>query len=45
MADEHKPFVPQNVEMKEFTIGMEAVEDPERILSEWVVQSYRGTLG
>jgi uncharacterized oligopeptide transporter (OPT) family protein len=21
MADEHKPFVPQNVEMKEFTIG------------------------
>lgn len=36
-------LIAQNTGQKEFTIGSEAVEAPDKVLSEWVVASYRGS--
>jgi hypothetical protein len=36
-------LVAQNSGQKEFLIDKEAVESPDRVLSEWVVASYRKT--
>jgi endopeptidase Clp ATP-binding regulatory subunit ClpX len=35
-------LVAQNTGRREFTVDLEAVENPDKILSEWVVASYRG---
>jgi hypothetical protein len=35
-------LVAQNLGREEFTIDVDAVEAPDRVLSDWVVASYRG---
>jgi ATP-dependent Clp protease ATP-binding subunit ClpX len=34
-------LIAQNTGQKEFTIDIDAVETPDKVLSEWVVASYR----
>jgi hypothetical protein len=34
-------LIAQNTGQKEFEIGLEAVEAPDKALSDWVVKSYR----
>ena len=36
-------LVAQNTGQQEFTIGKEAVESPDKVLSDWVIASYRST--
>jgi hypothetical protein len=36
-------LIAQNTGQKEFVINVEAVTNPDRVLSDWVVKSYRGT--
>jgi ATP-dependent Clp protease ATP-binding subunit ClpX len=36
-------LITQNTGQQEFTVGIEAVENPDKCLSDWVVQSYRQT--
>lgn len=36
-------LIAQNTAQKEFTIDVDAVETPDRVLSDWVVASYRGS--
>lgn len=38
-------LIAQNTGLREFTIEKATVQEPERVLSEWVVQSYRGSAG
>jgi endopeptidase Clp ATP-binding regulatory subunit ClpX len=36
-------LIAQNTGRREFTVDLDGVEQPDRVLSEWVVASYRGT--
>jgi len=36
-------LIAQNTGQREFVVGLDAVDEPDRVLSEWVVKSYRGT--
>jgi peptidyl-tRNA hydrolase len=35
-------LISQNTGQREFLVGVDAVEEPDRVLSDWVVASYRG---
>lgn len=35
-------LISQNTGQKEFTVDLDAVENPDKVLSQWVVTSYRG---
>ena len=38
-------LIAQNAGQKEFVIDVDAVQAPDKVLSDWVVASYRGQVG